>query len=206
MSNKFDGTGVQIAFAQMTKLTAGGTLPLTTLSVEDASAFPATGSVTIGAQTITYTGKTATTLTGCTGGTGAVVAGADVTSTTFDDLSCFAKDFGEEESTEEWESSAYCDGKNKRFDPGQSEATAKFTVLHDNGPYLSSAQYKMKQLRSKICMWRVRERGTGTGKGDRVFPGFITKRSSDMPQDDAVSSELEIRYTSLGDVVDTVQA
>jgi hypothetical protein len=80
--SKYAGTAVQIGYAPTTRLTAGGTLPLTSLSVEDASAFPATGSLTIGVQTIAYTGKTGTTFTGCTGGTGAVAAGASVVGAT----------------------------------------------------------------------------------------------------------------------------
>lgn len=58
----------------------GDSLPQATINVDDTSDFPASGTfeVVVGAndtQTITYSGKTDTTFTGCTGGTGVLRAG-----------------------------------------------------------------------------------------------------------------------------------
>jgi hypothetical protein len=54
-------------------------LPAATITVGDTSGFPTAGTVTTPAGTITFTGKTATTLTGCTGGTGTLAANAVIT-------------------------------------------------------------------------------------------------------------------------------
>jgi hypothetical protein len=204
--SKYAGTAVQIGYAPMTRLTAGGTLPLTSLSVEDASAFPATGSLTIGAQTITYTGKTGTTFTGCTGGTGAVAAGASVVGATFTDLSCYTKEYEDETKVEEIEATAYCDGNNKSYVPGQKEMTLKFVALHDNGPFATSPQAVIEGLTGVECLWRIRERGTGTGKPERTAQGFITSRAASAPMDDAVSTEIEIRVNNIANGAYAAQA
>lgn len=63
----------------LTRLTAGSngvTLPQGTLHVEDTSLFPASGNLIVNAESgIAYTGKTSTTLTGCTGGAGTLATG-----------------------------------------------------------------------------------------------------------------------------------
>lgn len=64
-----------------TVTTGSHTLPAATINVDDATEFTATGNVSIGGQTVAYTGKTATTLTGATGGTGTFAAGTTVTQT-----------------------------------------------------------------------------------------------------------------------------
>ena len=46
----------------LTALLSGGE---TTIAVTDTTAFPSSGSLLIGATTVTYTGKTGTTFTGC---------------------------------------------------------------------------------------------------------------------------------------------
>lgn len=56
-------------------------LPQATINVEDTTEFASTGTFLVtssaGAQTITYTGKTSTTFTGCSGGTGSIFIGAE---------------------------------------------------------------------------------------------------------------------------------
>lgn len=57
----------------------GQTLPQSTIYVATAAAFPASGSfqirTTAGVETVTYTGRTANTFTGCSGGTGTMATG-----------------------------------------------------------------------------------------------------------------------------------
>lgn len=53
-------------------------LPQATITVDSTASFPTIGSLIIGSQTVAYTGKTGTTFTGCTGGTGAYLDGAYV--------------------------------------------------------------------------------------------------------------------------------
>lgn len=55
--------------ARQTYLTAAATSSATTLHVADTSAFDSTGTIYIGQERITYTGKTGTSFTGCTRGT-----------------------------------------------------------------------------------------------------------------------------------------
>jgi hypothetical protein len=71
-----------------TALNNGGplTLPAATINVvstagagtQTSPAFPASGTFQLGGQTITYTGTTATTFTGCTGGVGAIPDGSPI--------------------------------------------------------------------------------------------------------------------------------
>lgn len=60
----------------------GLNLPQTTISVADTAAFPASGTLNVttgaGVQTVAYTGKTSTTFTGCSGGTGTMNTGGIV--------------------------------------------------------------------------------------------------------------------------------
>lgn len=57
-------------------------LPQATINVADTTAFTAAGTILVlssaGVQTITYTGKTGTTFTGCVGGTGTIITGSIV--------------------------------------------------------------------------------------------------------------------------------
>jgi uncharacterized phage protein gp47/JayE len=71
---RFTGT-----VAASTTLNGNHTLPTGTITVVSTSGFTATGSISIGAQTVAYTGVTATTFTGCTGGTGTFTSGTVVT-------------------------------------------------------------------------------------------------------------------------------
>ena len=58
------------------------TLPQATINVKSTTEFPSSGTFIIvgsaGAETITYTGKTSTTFTGCSGGTGVIKLGAEI--------------------------------------------------------------------------------------------------------------------------------
>ncbi|NDG32661.1 hypothetical protein EB118_21630 [bacterium] len=60
----------------------GQTLPQGTINVVSTTNFPASGTVIIGGQAIYYTGVTATSFTGCTGGNIPLTTGLAVTSTT----------------------------------------------------------------------------------------------------------------------------
>lgn len=61
---------------------ANVTLPIATLLVASTTGFPNTGTIfvfsTTGRQTINYTGVTATSFTGCTGGTGSITGGSPI--------------------------------------------------------------------------------------------------------------------------------
>jgi hypothetical protein len=68
--------------ARHTNLSAGITLPQASIPVDDPTGFPTSGSVVIGANTVTFTGWSASSgqwyLTGCSGGSGSVSSGANV--------------------------------------------------------------------------------------------------------------------------------
>jgi len=61
-----------------TTTTATTTLPQATIAVASTTGFPSSGSITLGGQTVAYTGVSATTFTGCTGGAGPFPAGTIV--------------------------------------------------------------------------------------------------------------------------------
>jgi len=56
----------------------GVTLPQATIQISSTAFFPPSGSLKIGAATITYTGKTATAFTGASGGIGSLATGQQV--------------------------------------------------------------------------------------------------------------------------------
>jgi hypothetical protein len=62
----------------LTTSTGAQTLPTGTFNVADTTAFPAAGLFAVGGNVVRYTGKTATSFTGCTGGAGAIATGAGV--------------------------------------------------------------------------------------------------------------------------------
>lgn len=77
--------------APSTTLSSGVTLPAATIPVVSTgrpttgpvtNPFPTSGTLNIGGQTVTYTGVTAVTFTGCTGGTGTIASGTPVYSVT----------------------------------------------------------------------------------------------------------------------------
>ena len=62
-----------------TTTTSSVTLPATTIPVASTSGFPAApSSILVGGQTVSYTGLTATSFTGCTGGSGTMASGTTV--------------------------------------------------------------------------------------------------------------------------------
>ncbi len=61
-----------------TTITSDVTLPITPINVKSTNNFPPAGSFFLGGQTVTYTGLTATSFTGCSGGTGTFTGGATV--------------------------------------------------------------------------------------------------------------------------------
>jgi hypothetical protein len=63
------------SFTPLTSTTSAVTLPVATIPVTNTSGFPASGTVTVGSQTVAYTGVTGNSFTGCTGGVGAQPAG-----------------------------------------------------------------------------------------------------------------------------------
>lgn len=65
-------------FYPSTTVTLAVTLPSTTIAVASTAQAPAAGTALIAGRPVVYTGKTTTTLTGCTGGTGTFAAGETV--------------------------------------------------------------------------------------------------------------------------------
>jgi hypothetical protein len=63
-------------FQPVAATTAAVTLPVATVPVAHTGGFPTSGTFTLGSQTVTYTGLTETSFTGCTGGTGAFPSGS----------------------------------------------------------------------------------------------------------------------------------
>lgn len=66
-----------IAYAE-TQVNGAFTLPAATITVDSTTGFDDSGDILIGAQRVSYTGKTSTTFTGCTGGSGSVADNAAV--------------------------------------------------------------------------------------------------------------------------------
>jgi hypothetical protein len=63
-----------------TRLSVAATLPQATITVDSTAGFPSSGTARVSSTvTFAYTGKTATTFTGCTGGTGTFAIGSPVT-------------------------------------------------------------------------------------------------------------------------------
>lgn len=70
---------VQLPFLSTSTTTTGAhTLPTTPINVVSTTGFPTAGSVYVGDQLVSYTGVTATTFTGASGGIGAIAAGTVV--------------------------------------------------------------------------------------------------------------------------------
>ena len=65
-------------FSPRAVLTAQASLPAATITVDTTTGFPSAGTVYVGTQLVTYTGKTATTFTGGSGGTGVQPVGTEV--------------------------------------------------------------------------------------------------------------------------------
>ncbi len=72
-----------VVFSTIAAASHGQILPQATLNVASTTGFPTTGTLRVitnaGPQTVSCTGKTATTFTGCTGGTGTLSTGGQVT-------------------------------------------------------------------------------------------------------------------------------
>lgn len=77
-------TQTAVVVAKATSITTGGTLPLATIDVTSTTGFASpSGTLFVGPtfQVVSYTGTTATSFTGCTGGTGSVIIGDIVAQT-----------------------------------------------------------------------------------------------------------------------------
>lgn len=61
-------------YTPVTSITAAVTLPVATITVTNTGGFPAAGTFNLNGQTVTYTGVTETSFTGCTGGAGTQAA------------------------------------------------------------------------------------------------------------------------------------
>lgn len=70
---------VTLPYGAQTTLTGAHTLPVATITVASTTGFSNSGQIIINSQTVSYTAKTSTTFTGCTGGTGTQANGSAVT-------------------------------------------------------------------------------------------------------------------------------
>jgi hypothetical protein len=84
-NGQYSGNSISLIEATSTTIAAGSNgavLPQAAINVSSTAAFPATGSVNVlsssGWQTVTYTGKTATSFTGCSGGVGTLTTANNV--------------------------------------------------------------------------------------------------------------------------------
>lgn len=84
-------------FAEGATTTSGShTLPVATITVASTSGFASSGALWVNStQYVTYTGTTATTFTGCSGGTGVIGTGSDVRAAGTTTLKWSAQDFRE---------------------------------------------------------------------------------------------------------------
>jgi hypothetical protein len=82
-TNDFEGTTIYFLLSdqqlKQTYLLAAATLPTGTLTVQSTKGFSDSGTIVVGGQSVTYTGRTTTTFTGCSGGTGSIAVNAQVT-------------------------------------------------------------------------------------------------------------------------------
>lgn len=187
----FVGNAVSVEYAPLTYLTAGASLPSATLNVRDTTLLPATGTVTIGANTITYTGKTGTTLTGCTGGTGSVVAGdrvlgAFIAFTAYLKNPSTAAKFATVDVTHQndtW----------KRILPGMGEMSLKMSILFEDLTFTTNPQYFLRSIQRRLVAWRLRERGAGTGFPEDTFDATLTSMSNAYNgANEVVAAEIEL--------------
>lgn len=80
-ANMWQGRTLQVnPNTTISAVSAGAVLPQATINVVSTAGFPASGTVLIQNQVISYTGVTATTLTGCTGGNATLATGNSVVS------------------------------------------------------------------------------------------------------------------------------
>jgi hypothetical protein len=82
-ANALTGTTVYFLLSNLqikqSYLLTGVTLPTGTLTVQSTKGFSDSGTIVVGGKSVTYTGRTATTFTGCSGGTGSVAVNAQIT-------------------------------------------------------------------------------------------------------------------------------
>lgn len=193
---KYLANALTLEYAPVTTISSGATLPQATVTVSDTSHFPSTGSFTVGLQTVTYTGKTSTTFTGCTGGTGAIAVGDRVVGGTYVSLSAFSNNAAVEQSLEEVETTTY-GTLDKQYMAGLRDATFSFNVLYDDGAWASTPQGLLHSLLNKSVAWRIRVLGAGTNKPETTFDGFITGMSETMANDSsAVGAEISVRNST----------
>jgi hypothetical protein len=108
-------------------ITAGDT----TITVDDASSFAASGYVVIDKEAIQYTGKTGTTLTGCTRGALSTTATTHADNTPVEQLSTFFDDVaGSESSAGDTEYRCYCVKNTHATD---TATTVKIYIGVDSG-------------------------------------------------------------------------
>lgn len=186
-----------IEYAGLTTLSAGVTLPVATIPVNDTFTFPTAGTFMLGTQTVTYTGKTATTFTGATGGTGTFSVGARVQGSTFVGIQGFANDFSISQSIGEADTTVYGTLDTTAIS-GLRSASAGFKLMHDDGPYAATHQSILAALQSYMLYWRVRVRGIGVGKPEYLFDAFFTSNGERAANDNsAVASDFGMRVNGV---------
>ena len=192
----FVGNQVSVEYAPLTVLTQGGAMPMAVVNVRDTTQFPAAGSFTIGLNTIAYTAKTATTFTGCTGGTTAVLANDRVVGT-FVAFTAYLK----EPAMSTKISTADATHQNdtwKRFLPGMGEASMKMTVMYEDLAFTLLPQVWLNTMKRKVVAWRLRERGVGVGFPELTFDAMLTSLNEKYTAgNDVVAAETELQVDGL---------
>jgi hypothetical protein len=138
---------VQAYEVQWTRLSAQVTLPAATIPVSSTTANPAgtavtwatSGTLNIGGQLVTYTGKTPTAFTGCAGGTGTWAAGTDVTT---DGEVAYAEIMPWVSQTTGWRKGALLEAAEMGVTVQankQARANVVLMAMNENNPYSSYA-------------------------------------------------------------------
>lgn len=115
--------------------------------------------------------------------------------TTLDfDFTAFARGGAIDESIDAVEATHY--GQTaKGFIPGLSEGKFSFTIDHDTGTLSTSPQKNLRDIHRTTRAWRVRPLGSGAGKQEYTFDGFVSSSPIALGHDEIVATDVEVQIT-----------
>ncbi len=115
-------------------------------------------------------------------------------------LDCVMNDLNMTRELDEAEVTTLC-STIKDYIPGLAETTLEFEGLYDSSS--GGIDQSLDASFGTVVSWRYRPAGTGSGKPQYTFSGFLQEYSIEATVDEAVSIEGTIRLT--GAFVRTVQ-